>query len=697
MHRGNARNTGTASGTTPTTSIRDRWQFDVGANALSAATVVDGTVYVGSADGFLYALDVATGGRRWRFGTGNAVRSTPAVTDGSVYVGSDDGSVYALSTAGNEQWRVSLGLDVRASPTPVGDTVYVGGRNGDVYALDAETGDERWSFTTNDPVYGSLPVVDGVVYVANQAGMVFALDAEDGRRYWVAEVETGVNSPPVVANGTLYLASANDQVTALTARFGEREWSRSIPIREPATVAVTEAFVAVPGFDGTLYVLDPDTGADRYQFDAGIRCLSTVVADGVLCIGTTQQVRAIDPETSAQLWTRTLDSGAQPSLSVAGGVVYAAGRNGSLHAIVGDETPAPDTGGTATPTTTPTATPTTTPTATPESDPTTSEVTTRPPRTATPTPDDPTATPVGASNSPTDLVTGDNPMLLAGVGGAVVGSILLAGYVRRRGSPEDGAVDAARDRDGTEGGTETDDDATPSTEPESNPDELVEKATRALEAGQRATDRNEYGRAATHLEEAVDTFDRALSAVDDETRAAGIRDDLETAKEALLKVDSAHQAVTEVRELLATAEADMENAIAAFVNDQRTVARVRFRQARDRYDRAVTRLEDTDIEQLNVTVTVSTDDAFDEVDSFDAIPGLDEDTVATLRNEGYDAPVGLRDLSVEDVATTAGVDDATAARLAVASWHTVGGERTFPSVDDVADRLESARLGYQSC
>jgi hypothetical protein len=295
-------------------------------------------------------------------------------------------------------------------------------------------------------------------------------------------------------------------------------------------------------------------------------------------------------------------------------------------------------------------------------------------------------------------------MLFAGVGGAVVSSILLAGYLRHRSGSDDGAAGATRtsdgdDTDGAAGATRTSDgdDTGGAAPPDADIDELVEQATQALETGQRATDRHEYGRAATHLEEAVDTFDRALSIVDDDARAAGIRDDLETAKAALLNVDSARRTITEVRELLATAEADMENAIAAFVNDQRTVARVRFRQARDRYDRATTRLDEEDVERLDVTVTVSTDDSLDEVDAFDAVPGLDEAAITSLRDEGYDAPVDLRGLSVEEVAATAGVDDETAARLTTASWHTAGGERTFESVDEIADRLESATLGYQSC
>ena len=76
-----------------------RWRYETGHNVFSSPAVVDGVVYVGSGDDYLYALDAASGQLRWRYQTGgSSVYSSPAVVDGVVYVGSEDGSVYALST-----------------------------------------------------------------------------------------------------------------------------------------------------------------------------------------------------------------------------------------------------------------------------------------------------------------------------------------------------------------------------------------------------------------------------------------------------------------------------------------------------------------------------------------------------------------------------------------------------------------------
>jgi len=68
----------------------------------SPAIGSDGTVYVGSFDSKLYALDPATGTVRWSFATTDHVYASPALgvdsrgrTD-AIYIASTDGHVYRL-------------------------------------------------------------------------------------------------------------------------------------------------------------------------------------------------------------------------------------------------------------------------------------------------------------------------------------------------------------------------------------------------------------------------------------------------------------------------------------------------------------------------------------------------------------------------------------------------------------------------
>ncbi len=92
-------------------------------------------MYVGSADGWLYAIR-ADGTLTWRFQTGGEVLSSPAVgADGTVYVGSEDGYLYALNADGTLKWRQLTAGPVFAHPALGADgPVFVSAGNA-VYAF----------------------------------------------------------------------------------------------------------------------------------------------------------------------------------------------------------------------------------------------------------------------------------------------------------------------------------------------------------------------------------------------------------------------------------------------------------------------------------------------------------------------------------------------------------------------------------
>ncbi len=79
------------------------WRFRTSGRVLSSGAVAEegdsgpGVVYFGCSDGRLYAVDAQTGVERWRFTTGDQILSSPFVSNGSVFVGSDDGGLYAFS------------------------------------------------------------------------------------------------------------------------------------------------------------------------------------------------------------------------------------------------------------------------------------------------------------------------------------------------------------------------------------------------------------------------------------------------------------------------------------------------------------------------------------------------------------------------------------------------------------------------
>ena len=96
----------------------------------------DGTVYVGSFSGMVYALTKA-GDLNWSFDAGETIKSAPALgLNHTLFVSSENHIIYALTTTGAELWHYRAGAAIYGSPAVgLNGTVYVGAMNGDLYAV----------------------------------------------------------------------------------------------------------------------------------------------------------------------------------------------------------------------------------------------------------------------------------------------------------------------------------------------------------------------------------------------------------------------------------------------------------------------------------------------------------------------------------------------------------------------------------
>ncbi|MFC1485517.1 PQQ-binding-like beta-propeller repeat protein [Candidatus Latescibacterota bacterium] len=120
-----------------------KWIFPMEDGAESSPAIgPDGTVYVGSYDGNIYALedngDSAT--LKWRYETGDVVDGSPAVDGcGIVYIGSRDGYLYALNPDGSLRWKYLTDGGIESSPAIDGSgRLYFGTLHGTLYCIGEE-------------------------------------------------------------------------------------------------------------------------------------------------------------------------------------------------------------------------------------------------------------------------------------------------------------------------------------------------------------------------------------------------------------------------------------------------------------------------------------------------------------------------------------------------------------------------------
>lgn len=204
---------------------------------LSSPAVWNGTVYFGSGDGNVYALDAGSGALKWKFKTGDVVHASPAVADGMILIGSWDSNFYALDAAtGKERWRFKTGDDpvnhnqtgIQSSAAVADGMVYFGCRDSHLYALDEQTGAMKWSHSTNGSwVLNSPAVYKGHVYFAtSDTGILYAADAKTGAiEYAVSFNGWPVYSSPAIAGDMLYVGSTDGTVTGIHLPSKRMVWS----------------------------------------------------------------------------------------------------------------------------------------------------------------------------------------------------------------------------------------------------------------------------------------------------------------------------------------------------------------------------------------------------------------------------------------------------------------------------------------
>jgi outer membrane protein assembly factor BamB len=263
------------------------WSVRTGKGIFNTAAVDgDGTAYVGSADGTLYAIG-RRGRVRWRFPTGGIIDAGAVLTRDSLIVGSGDETLYRLRLGARTRDRVVWRVRTPVKPAtgqlvswwegpgtlaPDGDLL-IGNTGGGAHRI-ASDGTVRWVHQRGNSVW-SAPAVgdDGSTYWGSVDLNVFSLD-RDGRVRWTLPTLGFVTASPAIgSDGTVYTASFDGKVYALDPATGLPRWTfatRDHVYGGPALAqdpAGRTSVVVVGSADGGLYGLDARTGAQRWRFD----------------------------------------------------------------------------------------------------------------------------------------------------------------------------------------------------------------------------------------------------------------------------------------------------------------------------------------------------------------------------------------------------------------------------------------------
>src|SRR5579864_2396641 len=268
------------------------WSTKLSGSIRDSVAVSGNTVYVGSHNHELYAVNATSGAIICTYLTSGMIEASPVVgnVDGTgdvVFFGDiglgekfNAGHLWAINGVGNSHGQCTLKWSFNSFVVTVGGTrtgswsppaltkdatgrwlVVFGSTNPDmaVYALNAASGAELWHYTTatgGDSDVGAGPTIsppgvngfkDGVVYVDGKDQIEYALDLETGALIWKFDLKhdagSGAKSICTAALvGANLIITYNQYVYDLNAVTGTRTW------RSVATG--TADFIASPAISG---------------------------------------------------------------------------------------------------------------------------------------------------------------------------------------------------------------------------------------------------------------------------------------------------------------------------------------------------------------------------------------------------------------------------------------------------------------
>jgi outer membrane protein assembly factor BamB len=260
------------------------WETAMEAAVRSAALILapqqhlGGGAYIGTADGGLHVIDLASGRYRTLFHAAGPITGSPVTSDGRVYAVSADGYVHEIDPyTPSREPLFRMDGPATGSPTIAAGTIVAADAGGSVYAIDIATRRLRWRVPTHGLVYGRPCAAAGWVYFAATDGLLRSVNIENEQEHAAIEIGAPAHASPVHDEGRLFVGGSDGVLRAFDITSQEDRlrpalwWSRPLGDEVNGLAADDKRVYAVAG--DTFLMLDGADGAVRRRFKEN--CLIT--------------------------------------------------------------------------------------------------------------------------------------------------------------------------------------------------------------------------------------------------------------------------------------------------------------------------------------------------------------------------------------------------------------------------------------
>jgi outer membrane protein assembly factor BamB len=219
--------------------------------------LVAGTIYVGTDNGTVFALDETTGNQLWSATVGSAISLPPAVDGaaGLLFVGDDAGNVTVLNpTNGAILGQIQNGgASVTVAPAIAGGRLFVGASDGKLRAYNETSRALEWTYATGAPIR-ALATDSTDVYAGNDAATLYKIAASSGGLVFSDDAFGSALEGIAHTSNVSIMTSSQGYVTAVKDTVaGGIKYRYKTGAGLDAQPAILDGTAYVAGEDGNLY------------------------------------------------------------------------------------------------------------------------------------------------------------------------------------------------------------------------------------------------------------------------------------------------------------------------------------------------------------------------------------------------------------------------------------------------------------
>lgn len=308
-------------------------------------------IYTADASGLVQAVSKKDGQIKWSTSLKNNIVSAPTVADGYLVVGTNASTLVLLNQSdGKEIWQNKVSAEVLAPPALSHQKVIAKTIDGKVYAIDAVNGKQLWVADHGAPslvlkASSSPIIVDNLVLVGFSDGKLDALELQTGRLIWQRSIAYGmgasdverlvdIDSDPIISNNVAYLATYQGYVGALSLSNGQFIWRKPASVYKNMLLSHNNLYFT--DSNDVLWSLNSNTGQVNWkQTSLKARGLTApALVGGNLVVGDkTGYLHILSTQTGELLGRSQLSGGVTVSPSVSGKNMYVLTNNGTLNQL----------------------------------------------------------------------------------------------------------------------------------------------------------------------------------------------------------------------------------------------------------------------------------------------------------------------------------------------------------------------------